>query len=196
MRDSLSWLRRRYFFQGLLSLALVAGLHAAQKRPTALDLKGKPLNPLTAAPGRSVVLIFVRKDCPISSRYAPTIQHLSTQYSRDAQFFLVFPDATESADEIRKYLYDFAYTLPALRDPTHALVKLGHAHITPEAAVFDHKGGLVYHGRIDNLYEDISRTRPAATTHELDSALQSSIHGTPLLAREISAVGCYISDLP
>ena len=196
MRDFLSRLGCTRSFLGLFFVALLTTLSSTQGQPTAFDLSGKPLNPLTASKGKSIVLIFVRKDCPISSRYAPTIQQLSARYRSDAQFFLVFPDKAESPTEIRKYMHDFAYTLPALRDPDHFLVKLGHARVTPEAAVFDARGGLVYHGRIDNLYEDIARARPQATTHELDSALQSAIHGTPLLARETDAVGCYISDLP
>ena len=33
-------------------------------------------------------------------------------------------------------------------------------------------GSLVYHGRIDNLFEDFGRARPAATTHELEDAIR------------------------
>ena len=196
MFDSLSWLQRGYFFLGVVCIALLPSLAAGQKPTNAFDLDGKPFSLSTASSGKTITLLFIRRDCPISSRYAPTIQKLSRQYNRDARFFLVFPDKTETPAEIRKYLHDFAYSMPALRDPDHVLVRLAHAHTTPEAAVFDRKGSLVYHGRIDNLYEDISRARPAATTHELDDALQSAIHGSPLLARETSAVGCYISDLP
>ncbi|MGC1581608.1 MAG: hypothetical protein WA766_09000, partial [Candidatus Acidiferrales bacterium] len=43
---------------------------------TALDLNGKSVDPLKAAPGKIVVLIFVRTDCPISNRYAPAIQRI------------------------------------------------------------------------------------------------------------------------
>lgn len=180
-----------------LCFAILAfALPRAYSQTTALDLTGRPFNPITAASGKTVALIFVRKDCPISSRYAPTIQRLSKQYSRDAKFFLVFPDKTETSTEIRKYLHDYHYTLPALRDRSHTLVQLAHAHITPEAAVFDRKGTLIYHGRIDNLYEDIARARPQATTHELDDALRAATQGSPLLAKETTAVGCYISDLP
>jgi len=181
---------------GICFALLGPALANVYAQSTALDLNGKPLNPLTASPKKSVVLVFVRKDCPISSRYAPTIQRLSEQYREGAQFYLVFPDKTETPAEIRKYLQQFAYTVPALRDPSHALVKLAHAHVTPEAAVFNTKGELVYHGRIDNLYEDIARPRPQATIHELDAALRSVIQGSPLLTRETAAVGCYISDLP
>ncbi len=175
---------------------LVSGVAGLNAQTTAMDLDGKPFDPLSASPSKTTVLVFVRKDCPISARYAPEIERLSEQYRKNAQFYLVFPDKTESAAEIHKYLHDFAYTVPALRDPGHALVHRASAQVTPEAAVFDAKGALVYHGRIDNLYQDIARKRPQATTHELDDALRSATQGVPLLARETRAVGCCISDLP
>jgi hypothetical protein len=139
--------------------------------------------------------VFLRTDCPVSNRYAPTIQRISTQDQNQSQFYLVFPDKAESAEAIRKYLNAFSYRLPALRDPEHALVKQAHAQITPEVAVFDKAGALVYHGRIDNLYEDFSRARRAPTTHELEDAIQSALKGTRPPVAEASAIGCYISDL-
>ena len=47
---------------------------SAASSGTGVDLAGKPVDPLHANPGKPVVLIFVRTDCPISNRYAPTIQ--------------------------------------------------------------------------------------------------------------------------
>jgi hypothetical protein len=173
-------------------IATVSGLLAQE----ALDLEGKRINPLRLNTGHVVVMIFVREDCPVSARYAPTIQRISNQYQKDAQFYLVFPDKTESAPALKEYLQEFHYSLPALRDPQHALVGEAHAQITPEAAVFSTKGALVYHGRIDNLYEGIGRSRPAPTTHELDDAIQAALSGREPLHKEVAAVGCYISDLP
>jgi hypothetical protein len=74
-------------------------------------------------------------------------------------------------------------------------VKQSAAQITPEAAVFDAKRRLVYHGRIDNLYEDFGHKRKSATTHELADAIEAAIAGKPLTTKVTSAVGCYISDL-
>jgi hypothetical protein len=82
-----------------------------------------------------------------------------------------------------------------LRDPEHKLVKQSQAQITPEAAVFDSNGRLVYHGRIDNLYEDFGHARKSATTHELSDAIEAAIAGKPLSGKATPAVGCYISDL-
>jgi thiol-disulfide isomerase/thioredoxin len=168
-------------------------VHAGQA--TGLGLTGTPVDPLQSSPGKVVVLIFVRTDCPISNRYSPLIQQLSAQYNDKAAFWLVYPARNESAEMIRKHEREFGYKLPALRDLQHALVKQSHVQITPEAAVFDAKHKLVYHGRIDNLYEDFGRARTAATTHELDDAIQAAISSKALPADTVPAVGCYISDL-
>ncbi len=156
---------------------------------------GKNVDPLRDASGKLVVLVFLRTDCPISNRYAPTIQELSARYSKRAAFWLVYPDRKISAAGIRKYLQDYGYKLPALRDPQRVLVGRGHAQVTPEVAVFDVGARLVYHGRIDNWYEDFGRSRSAPTTHDLDDAIRATLSGKPPAAAVTDAVGCYISDL-
>ena len=159
------------------------------------DLTGKTVDPFREASGKVVVLVFLRTDCPISNRYAPTIQELSARYSRQAAFWLVYPDKKISAAVIRKYLQDYGYKLPALRDPQRVLVARGRVQVTPEVAVFDIRGRLVYHGRIDNWYEDFGRSRSAPTTHDLDDAIRATLSGKPPAATVTDAVGCYISDL-
>ena len=181
------------FLPTLLFLTLVPALCSAQQ--TALELGGKGVNPLKSNAGQLVVLVFVREDCPVSGRYAPTIQRISDTHQKDARFYLVFPDGSESPSTIRNYLRDFGYSIPGLRDPEHVLVRRAHAQITPEAAVFDAKGALVYHGRIDNLYETFGRARPAPTTHELEDAIQAVLAGRAPAKKEVASVGCYISDL-
>ena len=161
----------------------------------ATDLEGRPFDPFREARGKVVVMIFVRTDCPISNRYAPAIQLLSARNRDKTEFFLVYPAKKETADSIRKHDHEFGYTLAALRDPQHLLVKQSQVQITPEAAVFDANRRLVYHGRIDNLYEDFGHARKNATTHELADAIEAAIAGKTLSANATPAVGCYISDL-
>jgi thiol-disulfide isomerase/thioredoxin len=180
----------------ILSVCIAtAPLISAISQSLVTDLEGKAFDPFRAAQGKVVVLIFVRTDCPVSNRYAPMIQRLSAQNEGKASFFLVYPDKKETADSIRKHDRDFGYTFAALRDPQHILVKQSHAQITPEAAVFDASRRLVYHGRIDNLYEDFAHSRRTATTHELDDAIQAAIRGKSMTAPATPAVGCYISDV-
>jgi hypothetical protein len=173
----------------VLAPELVLGQHSA------VDFDGKQVNPFDAASGKIVVLVFLRRDCPVSSRYAPIIQQLSALREHDASFWLVFPDKDETPQTIHKYLQEFAYRLPALRDPEHALVKLAQVQITPEVAVFNRNHQLIYDGRIDNWYQDLGRSRPVPTTHELDEAIQAAVGGTTPAKNQVRGVGCYISDL-
>jgi hypothetical protein len=73
-------------------------------------------------------------------------------------------------------------------------VRLSRVTITPEAAVFD-RGKLVYHGRIDDREAAIGKTRPAATTHELQDAIVAALaHRAPAVAYA-PAVGCTLADV-
>jgi hypothetical protein len=186
---------RRRIRRIVVVMALLAASSFASAQRTALDLDGHAVNPLALDSGRVVVLVFLRRDCPVSSRYAPVIQAISHRFADQARFWLVYPDKNDSPQDIRKYLSDYAYALPALRDPERALVKLGHAQITPEVAVFDRNRQLVYDGRIDDWYVDLGKARPAPTTHELEDAIRAALAGKSVVRSEVRGVGCYISDL-
>lgn len=176
----------------VLVLTLVfPGIAAAQ---TVVDLRGSAAEELAKARGKALVLVFVRTDCPVSNRYAPLIQQMSRQFGKDASFRLVFPDKSESPEKIRNFLLEYKYELSAIRDVDHALVKATQAKVTPEAAVFDAHGTLVYHGRIDNLYEHIGQARRAATTHELADAIKAARLGKNPAVPAADGVGCFIAD--
>ena len=149
--------------------------------------------------GLLVVLVFLRRDCPVSSRYAPVIQKITQQVAEQAaakvKFWLVFPDKLDSPQSIRKYLADYGYHLPVLLDREHQLAKLSHVQITPEVAVFGGNHQLVYDGRIDDWYVALGSSRPAPTTHELEDAIRAAETGKPAPKSEVRGVGCYISDL-
>jgi len=176
----------------LMLLVSILPITAGQQ---ALDLTGSPKDPLKETPGKVVVLVFVRTDCPISNRYAPLLQEMSVKYGGEAAFWLVFPDKNESPENIRSYLQEFSYKLPALRDTGHSLVKKSGARVTPEVAVFNLKRELVYHGRIDDLYREFGKARRAATTHELADAIEAASKGVAPPSTAAEGVGCFISDL-
>lgn len=161
----------------------------------ALDLAGKPVDPFEVSAGKPLVLIFVRTDCPVSNRYAPTIEALSQKYAGAAVMMLVYPDKSETPQNIEKHLREYGYKIPALRDTQRELVKVSKVEITPEAAVFDARGELIYHGRIDNWYVDFGHARRAPTTHELDQAIQAALNAGLPTPVSVSGIGCYISDL-
>jgi hypothetical protein len=190
------------FLCGLCEFARIGASEPARigvAEGTAVDLDGTVVDPLRASAGKVVALIFVRVDCPISNRYSPTIEGIARrtdlEHAGRVAFWLVYPDRSESAEKIRKHEREFGYDLPALRDVRRSLVAESHAQTTPEAAVFDANRKLVYHGRIDNLYEDFGRARPGATTHELEDAIRAALDGKTVANASVPSVGCYISDL-
>lgn len=183
--------RRNYLLILSFSLLFFGGLSAAQIIKNDLT----PGTILESVRGRVSVLIFVRTECPISNRYAPTIQRISMDHAAETSFFLIFPDKSESRASIQKYISEFGYKIPAVQDLEHLLVKRAQADFTPEAAVFDRRGTLVYHGRIDNLYASVGHARPSPTTHELEDALRAVLAGRAPTLPHVEGVGCYVSDL-
>jgi AhpC/TSA family len=160
------------------------------------DLDGHALDPFHHSLGRIVVLLFVRTDCPISNRYAPTIQTMSARYADRAVFYLVYPAKSETPDQIRQHTREFGYHLPILRDPDYVLVKKSQVLVTPEAAVFSPSGQLLYHGRIDDWYVEFGRARPAPTTHDLSAAIDAAVARKPVPSATAPAVGCFLPGLP
>jgi hypothetical protein len=161
----------------------------------AFSLDGQSIDPFARA-AAATTLIFVGTDCPISNRYAPEIQRLAARYNAEGvAFWLVYVDPDLERAEIRRHLSDFGHTITALHDPEHALVKKAKAEVTPEAAVFDADGDLVYRGRIDDRYIDFGKARPNARSRDLEQALQAVLAGRRPATERTRAVGCYIADL-
>jgi len=174
----------RYF-----AISLAAALASA----ATLDLGGNPRDPF-ASPAEARVFIFVRADCPITNRYAPEIRRLAEEFPA-AQFWLIYPDPSETAANIQKHMVDFALPGQPLRDPQHEMVRRAHAETAPEAAVFDSKGALAYHGRIDDLWVSPGRARPMATVHDLEDAIAAVLAGKSPKVAETRAVGCSLADI-
>src|ERR1700734_3123538 len=109
--------RRRHSFgviRLLFLLVVVAWLAppastSPRAQNAAFDLAGNPVDPLKSAGGKIVVLVFVRTDCPVSNRYAPTIQKLSASLAGKVAFWLVYPSKSESSEMIRKHELEYGY---------------------------------------------------------------------------------------
>jgi hypothetical protein len=163
---------------------------------TLLDLDDRPIDPFRAGGNsRAIVFLFTSVDCPISNRYAPVVKRLHATFApQRISFWLVYPNPAERPQAIRDHTKAFDYPVHALRDPKHELVRLAQATVTPEVAVYDGRGALVYHGRIDNRYVSLGVERPSATEHDLEDVLVALVAGKPSFRRSAPAVGCYIAD--
>ncbi len=160
-----------------------------------LNLAGQPVNPF-AAPAQARVFLFVRTDCPVTNRYAPELRRIAAEFSGDhIQFWLVYPDSSETSSTIEAHVAEYRFSGKALRDPSHGLVRRAGATVAPEAAVFDGSGKLVYLGRIDDRWVDFGKARQVPTTHDLEMALSAVIAGKPVSVSRTRAVGCSLADV-
>lgn len=160
------------------------------------DLQGRTVNPFNENAASATVVIFTRDDCPISNRYAPEVRHIVDKFApRGVAFWLVYPDPLTNAKRIREHMEEYGYSCRALMDADHRLVELTDAQVTPEAAVFNKDGRLVYCGRIDNRYVDFGRLRPEPTVRDLQEVLTTVLAGGEVARASAPAVGCPIADL-
>jgi hypothetical protein len=172
-------------------VVLVWATAAAAGQPPVTGLDGQPVQPLDGS-AAATVLVFTAVDCPISDRYAPELRRLAARFAAgDVETWLVYPNGDDPA-RVRTHVHAFGYGLPVALDPGATLADRAGAEVTPEAAVFDRAGRLVYRGRIDDRYVDFGVDRPAPTSHDLADAVAAVMDGRPVRAARVPAVGCAI----
>ncbi len=184
-----------YFVVLLLMIAQTsAGAGEAQK--LGIDLHGRPVSELGGQGIRFVVLIFAASDCPISNRYVPEIARLNREFApRGVRIWWVFPNAADTAGRVEQHNRDFAIKEDTVLDPQQNLVRLAHATITPEAAVFAaHESALdeIYRGRIDDRYLSIGQERPQPSHHDLEAAINAALAGRAIPHPAGPPVGCSV----
>lgn len=165
-------------------------------RISLVDTNGVVHNESEWSGARAIVVFFVLTDCPISNGYVPEMNRIAREYAqRGIRTYAVAADLDKASTELKKHATEFGYAFPVLIDPKQQFVRLAGASVTPEAAILDSKGGVLYLGRIDNRAPDIATRRPQPTEHDLRRALDSVIAGKPVTPARTTAVGCAISLL-
>ncbi len=152
---------------------------------------------LTVPNGHEAVLFFVTNDCPISNAFAPEITRICAEYApKGADCSLVYVDPTISDETAQAHAKAYGHgPYPKIVDRRHELVKMTGVTITPEVAIVNAAGKVVYRGRIDNSYAALGQARRAPTSHDLRDALDATLAGRPAPNPETKALGCYIPDL-
>jgi hypothetical protein len=143
----------------------------------------------------ATVLVFTTTDCPISNRYVPEIQRLADRFSGSVRFTLVYPVPADTESVIREHVKKFGPALDWQQDRGLVQVKRTGVTVTPEVAVLDATGRLVYRGRIDDRYLQLCGDRPQPTQRDLERTLDAMLAGAPVPVARTRAVGCYLPDL-
>jgi hypothetical protein len=159
------------------------------------DLQGRPHTPLSQPEMKATVLFFLLPDCPVSNVYVPEIKRIAADYeAKKIAAFIVHADPDVSVDMAKKHAKEYGYTCPVLRDPAHLLVKATGVTMAPEVAVIGPDRKVLYRGRIDDLYVDYGKRRPAPTQRDLRAALDAILKGECVSPATTKVIGCYLPD--
>lgn len=138
------------------------------------------------------VLVFVSSTCPIANRYAPELNRLWERFDDRVRMYLVHTEPELSPEQAKEHRQRFNYRFDAILDPDRHLVRAVGAKVTPEAAVLDAGGRLVYRGRIDDRFPDIGIRLAKPSKRDLLDAVQATLEERPIKNPRTKAVGCFI----
>ena len=101
----------------------------------------------------------------------------------------IHPDYPEDApDQMIKKIKEWGIKFPYLVDENQDVAKAFKAQCTPDIFLFSEKQKLVYHGRIDDNWQDESKV----THEELKEALNNHMTGQPQAKNQKPCMGCSI----
>jgi thiol-disulfide isomerase/thioredoxin len=153
------------------------------------DVAGKAVTVPVA--GKATVLLFIGTDCPISNRMAPELARIVAAYPT-VKFFFVYADKTVTAKAAKEHQRSFDLPGSGLVDSKLAVARFAKATVTPEAALFDPKGKLIYHGRINDTYVEHNKPSPKAAKNDLREAISAMLAGRAVTTPYVAPVGCRI----
>ena len=160
------------------------------------DTQGAVHTPAEWTGHKAVLLLFVTTDCPIANSYVPEMNRIRDAYApRGVLLYAVQAEPRTPVADVAWYAREYRYSFPLLLDPSHVLVKLTSATITPQAAVLSPEGKLLYLGRIDNRAVDFGVQRPRPTENDLREALDAVLAGRSVPHPFTKSIGCAIPHL-
>lgn len=158
------------------------------------NVDGRKVSSESLAGGKPMAVIFSCNHCPYVLAWEDRMISLGKTYMpKGVAFALInandpkkypedgFPGMTARANEK-------GYPFPYLHDETQDTARAYGAARTPEVFLFDGRGLLQYHGRIDDNYEHPE----AVKTHDFREALEAVLAGRAPSTAETPPVGCTI----
>ena len=177
----------RFTLAALIASAVVFGAEfPTGSKLDSLTLSSGPQISFSSA--KATAVVFVSTQCPVSNAYNDRMSELYRDYSsKGVQFVFVNANQNESAAEIEAHTKSSGFAFKVHRDDGSALADRLNAQYTPEVFVFDSKGVLAYHGRIDD-----SRELARVTKKDTRAALDAMIAGQSVAVADTKAFGCTI----
>ena len=141
-----------------------------------------------------LLVVFTCNHCPYAKAVWPRLIRLS-QDAKTAGINTAainpninpgYPD--DSPPEMKKKIKEWNIPFPYLIDETQDIARAFKAQCTPDPYLFDGSKKLVYHGRIDDNWQDESKVKQ----QELKNAIMALAGGKAIASEQFPAMGCSI----
>jgi hypothetical protein len=113
------------------------------------DLSDRPVKVFPSHAKHGVIVFYVRGDSPEEASYAPTMKAVFTRFSKKGwKVYLDYAGGGLYSPKARiENAKRYGFPFPILQEG--GLQNMGQVTVSPECAVFDRRGDLLYHGAID-----------------------------------------------
>jgi mono/diheme cytochrome c family protein len=157
----------------------------------ALDLEGKLVRVGTGHGSRATAVVFLGTECPISNRAIPDLKALAKAKAKDEVELLgVVSDPSLTRAKAVEWAKQFQIDFPVAFDASgEVAARLAPTH-TPEAFLIARDGTLLYRGRIDDGYTDITRPQGRVAHKDLEEAIDAVKGGAFPANPRTTPVGC------
>ena len=143
---------------------------------------------------KGLLIVFTCNHCPYAKAVWPRLIRLGTFAQKNGVNVLAinpninpnYPD--DSPLEMQKKMKEWEIPFPYLIDNTQHTAREFKAQCTPDIYLFDADQKLVYHGRVDDNWQDESKV----TKEELREAVECLIAVKPLTGKQNPSIGCSI----
>ncbi len=187
---------RLLFFPALIATFCVDSAFAIEigKAPADLNLvtiDGQKAT-LHGYKGKTVVVVFLSFECPVSTSYVSVLNELADGFKEKKVVFLAAAPTQDEASAIVKQAKEFKLNFPIIHDSELKLAKALGAGTVPEVFVLDGDSVLRYRGRIDDRYAERLVLKQRFTHNDLRDALEAITTGKSVKEAKTQAVGCPI----
>lgn len=142
---------------------------------------------------KALVVIFSCNHCPYVQAYEDRIIEIQNDYADDLQVVAIssnedtnYPE--DSFEKMKERALLKKFNFPYLHDETQQVAKAYGATHTPEIFLFDSKRELVFHGKIDDNWQEPNSVK----SKYLRNAIDELLSGKKISVPETFTIGCTI----
>lgn len=158
------------------------------------DCYGKPVSLHDFSDRKLVVLAFLGTECPMVQFYAPRLSEIQSDFESDVAVIGINSNVQDSLTELQIFKKKHELDYPLLKDLRNRVADKLKAERTPEVFLLDHRGVVIYHGRINQEYSP-GLKREGESRLDLRLAIDQALAGKKIEVPETVATGCHIGRI-